>query len=70
MADCKCGAPVTYARTDDNDMPIPLESFSVSAGERYVVVDYSSSPWVAERLDPFSLAEGHPDHRTSCPYQQ
>lgn len=47
-----------------------LESWSTTMGERYVINDFSTEPWTATALDPTVAAEGHPDHRESCPYQQ
>lgn len=76
MADCKCGASVAFVqvsgpRVDDGEEPlvIPLESFDTPAGERYVIVDYATDPWTAEKVDQNSTRVGHADHRRTCPYQ-
>ena len=69
MSTCKCGASVSFVQTREGER-LPLESYGTTVGPRFVVSDYSTTPWTAEAIDPTSRAEGHSDHRESCPFRQ
>lgn len=67
MAECrKCNATITPVTTVDGVIPLDVHE-SATGEDRYVITDFETQPWTAERLDPLTSVSGHTDHRKTCP---